>query len=75
MFDAANNETTSEGNQLLKVQPFINIILSKFQTIIFPQEDVCIDKTIISFRGRLSFQQYEPKRDINCFKAFQTLPY
>lgn len=79
MFHAANNETESQGGRLYKVQPLIDRILPKYQNIIIPQEDICIDETIIPWRGRLKFRQYVPNKrhryGVKVFKLCLTSGY
>ncbi|XP_049947991.1 uncharacterized protein LOC126456282 [Schistocerca serialis cubense] len=55
LFHASNNETRLEGDRLRKVQPLLDLIVPIFKDTIYPQEEICIDETIISFRGHLSF--------------------
>lgn len=62
MFHASNNETAPDGDRLYKVQQLIDLLLPKFQSVLNPQEEMCVDETIIPFRGRLSFKQYCPNK-------------
>lgn len=45
-------------NRLHKIDPLLKKLISSFQAAIIPEEDVCIDETLVPFRGRLSFRQY-----------------
>ncbi|KAJ8964042.1 hypothetical protein NQ314_005182 [Rhamnusium bicolor] len=41
-----------------KVQILISYLVSKYQKFYIPSETVCIDETMVPFRGRLKFRQY-----------------
>lgn len=62
LFHGSNNESLPRGERHHKVQPFINLLLPRFQKMLTPQEDMCIDETIIPFRGLLLFRQYVPNK-------------
>lgn len=53
-----DNETIVEKDRLGKLSPLLNILLAKFTEIYIPEQSVCIDETLVPFRGRLSFRQY-----------------
>jgi hypothetical protein len=57
MWHFSNNENLSQ-DRLQKISPLINILLEKFQNNVTPKEAVCIDETLVPFRGRLSFRQF-----------------
>lgn len=52
-----NNEIVTE-DRLQKISPLTNLLIKNFQKPITPKEDVCIDESLVPFRGRLSFRQY-----------------
>ena len=52
-----NNEIVTE-DRLQKISPLIKLLIKNFQYPIIPKEHVCIDETIVPFRGRLKFRQY-----------------
>ncbi len=45
-------------NKESKIQPFIDIILPKFQSTYILHLQVAIDESVINFKGRVSFRQY-----------------
>lgn len=57
MLHFSNNEVLTE-DRLQKLNPLVNKIRETFQRVIVPSEYVCIDETLVPFRGRLSFLQY-----------------
>ena len=53
----------ANSNRLFKIQPVIDHLLPKLQSI--PQQQVlCCDKQMISFKGHSALKQYIPKKDI-----------
>lgn len=57
MLHFSNNEVITE-DRLRKLNPLLKEIRETFQRVIVPSEYVCIDETLVPFRGRLSFLQY-----------------
>ena len=47
---------------LFKLRPFLKPLLAKFQSSYTLSKEVCVDETMIGFKGRLSFIQYMPKK-------------
>jgi hypothetical protein len=41
-----------------KISPLVTQLRERFQSVIIPEEDVCIDESLVPFRGRLAFKQY-----------------
>lgn len=66
-------------NRLHKINPLIEKLISRFQAAVIPDEEVCIDETLVPFRGRLSFRQYiknkRHKFGIKLFKLCVTKGY
>ncbi|KAJ8953498.1 hypothetical protein NQ318_023619 [Aromia moschata] len=55
----SNNESPS-NSRLDKIQTLVKLLVGKFQEAYVPNKTVCIDETMVPFRGRLSFRQYIP---------------
>lgn len=71
-FHMSDNENLPPDNRLYKISPLITMMNNKFQKICEPNESVCIDETMVPFRGRLSFLQYVPgKRHKYGIKLFK----
>ena len=49
-------------DKLYKVRPFLDIVLEKFKSCYQPHQHISIDESMISYKGRLSFVQYLPKK-------------
>ena len=41
-----------------KIQPFIDLISSRFKAVYIPHQQIAVDEAMISFKGRISFRQY-----------------
>lgn len=68
----SDNEDCPAGDRLYKISPLVKMLNQKFQHICNPKEKVCIDETMVPFRGRLSFLQYIPgKRHKYGIKLFK----
>ena len=54
-----------------KIRPFLSKLISNFQQAYTPFKNISIDESMISFKGRISFLQYIPKKPKKCgFKAW-----
>lgn len=58
MWHFSDNEKCPANDRLFKIQPLLDKLLEKFQAGNIPQQEICIDETLVPFRGRLSFKQY-----------------
>ena len=58
MWYFTNNEDCPPGNRLHKIQYLVKYLVSKYQLVLVPGDKICIDETMIPFRGRLKFRQY-----------------
>nr|CAH7716672.1 unnamed protein product [Callosobruchus chinensis] len=58
MWHLFNNQECPECDRLFKIKPLIHLLLERFQSAILPARDLCIDETMVPFRGKLSFKQY-----------------
>ena len=75
----SNNETAPPGNRLNKIADFTKLLISKFQETYVPGEEISVDESMISHRGRLLFRQYNPgkthKYGIKIFKLCEMSGY
>lgn len=58
MWHFSDNEDFSDTSKLRKLSPLLNHLKSKYQSVIVPEQNICIDETLVPFRGRLAFRQY-----------------
>ena len=45
-----------------KVRPFLNLLLNKYRNAYTPSQNLSIDESMISLKGRLSLLQFLPKK-------------
>ncbi len=68
----SNNEEASNGDRLFKVRQICDMIFENIQKLYMPDEEIAIDETMISHRGRILFRQYNPlKRHKYGLKMFK----
>lgn len=71
-FHLSDNQAPNNNNRLYKISPLVALLNKKFQSAVTADENVCIDETMVPFRGRLSFKQYIPgKRHKYGIKLFK----
>lgn len=58
MFHLANNDECPPNDRLHKIQSLVDMMNANFHRCMIPEESICIDETMIPFRGQLSFRQY-----------------
>ncbi len=49
-------------DKLYKIQPFMKLLIQNFKNNYIPYQHLSIDESMISYKGRLSFIQYLPKK-------------
>ena len=68
----AINEDISSNDRLEKIRPVIDDFKRKFRNCMNPTQNLCIDKSLLLWKGRLGFKQYTPsKRHRFGIKLFQ----
>ena len=68
----ANNEVTPDTDRLGKIKPIIDDFKRKFPNCVNPSKNLCIDESLVLWKGRLGFKQYIPsKRHRFGIKSFQ----
>ena len=60
-----DNENMLERGQpgydrLYKIRPILDHLFEKFQEIYTPRRDICVDESLLLWKGRLIFRQYLP---------------
>ena len=51
---------SEEHNKLYKIQPFLNLVIARFQEVYSPDRQLAVDETLIKFKGKLHFRQFIP---------------
>ncbi|CAK1600544.1 unnamed protein product [Parnassius mnemosyne] len=59
---ADNSAPRNPNNRLYKVQPLVDKIVNKSQQLLTPGDCVIIDESMVPFKGRLLFRQYNPSK-------------
>lgn len=68
----SNNEENDPKNRLSKVATIINHLNSNFKKYYKPDKIVCVDESLVPFRGRIVFRQYlKQKRHRYGIKVFK----
>nr|CDJ87617.1 piggyBac transposable element-derived protein [Haemonchus contortus] len=57
-FHFADNDAPDKSNRLYKIQPILDMLNEEFAAVYSPGKNVCIDESMIPFRGRVIFRQY-----------------
>ena len=57
-----DNPNQVEGDRLYKIKPVINDLRKKFRSLVIPYKNLCIDESLILWKGRLTFKQYIPTK-------------
>ncbi|PNF19822.1 hypothetical protein B7P43_G14053 [Cryptotermes secundus] len=56
-----NNEVQPQPTgRLFKIQPLLDILVEKFQTVYKPEQQLSLDESVIPWRGRLRIRTYNP---------------
>lgn len=75
----ANNEEAAPQERLHKIDKLLQLFIKKYQHAYTPGQKICIDETMIPWRGRLSFRQYIPNKrhryGIKMYKLCTSLGY
>ncbi|XP_014476746.1 PREDICTED: piggyBac transposable element-derived protein 4-like isoform X2 [Dinoponera quadriceps] len=58
MLHFADDRNSNGSNRLFKIQPVIDTLEMNFKKYYNPTKDMCIDESLIPFRGRIIFRQY-----------------
>lgn len=54
------DESKEENKKIFKILPIINHLKNKFQANYIPKREICIDESLMKWKGRLSFKVYMP---------------
>lgn len=70
----ANNDDMIPGDRLFKIRSVVNILNSTWKSLLKPSLRLSIDESLIGFKGRLLFRQYNPlQRDQIGIKTFSVV--
>ncbi|KAE9522198.1 hypothetical protein AGLY_017458 [Aphis glycines] len=57
-----NNIARDNTDRLYKIKPLMDMIFQKTQNLYTPGDTLVVDESMIAFRGRLLFRQYNPSK-------------
>jgi hypothetical protein len=57
-----HNEDISGNNPLEKIKPIIDGLKKNFSNCVNPTQNLCIDESLMLWKGRLGFKQYIPSK-------------
>lgn len=62
MWHFSNNEECPSGDRIFKLSPLMKMLELKYKELLLPGKTICIDESLIPFRGRLIMKQYIPSK-------------
>lgn len=62
MWHFSNNEECPENDRTFKLRSLTEKMIGRFSSLSTPGETVCVDESMIPFRGRLIIRQYMPNK-------------
>jgi hypothetical protein len=62
MLHCSDNEKQQAGDRLAKIKPVLDIFRKKVPSAFYPYQKICIDESLLLFKGRLFFRQYIPSK-------------
>lgn len=65
------NDVQANGDRLYKIREICDMLRGSFQNALYPFQHLCVDESLLLYKGRLSFKQYIPsKRNRFGIKSF-----
>lgn len=58
----SNKSNQVKGDRFHKIKPVINELRTKFKLLIIPYKNLCIDESLVLWKGRLSFKRFIPTK-------------
>ena len=49
-------------NKLYKIQPVLDLVVSRFKAVYHPERELAVDETLIIFKGRVHFRKFIPSK-------------
>lgn len=62
MLHFTNNQNQRRGDKLFKIDVVLQTLKKGFSDIFRPFQKLCIDESVVQWKGRLSFKQFLPKK-------------
>ncbi|XP_015748429.1 PREDICTED: piggyBac transposable element-derived protein 4-like [Acropora digitifera] len=58
----APSSDSADYNKLDRIQPFLDLVIVRFQEVYTPERQLVIDETLIKFKGKVHFRQFMPTK-------------
>ena len=58
----ADYDNLDDNDSISKVRPFLNIVQGLCKSVYTPEQEICIDESLMLFKGRLGLRQYIPNK-------------
>ncbi|KAG8239803.1 hypothetical protein J437_LFUL019419 [Ladona fulva] len=62
MLHFSDNNIPNSGDRLHKIRPVVDYLRATFRNTLVPFQNLCIDESLMLFKGRLFFKQYIPSK-------------
>ena len=57
-----DNTKIDGTDKLAKIRPMLNILVAAWQAAYYPNREICLDESMIAFKGRTGAMVYQPKK-------------
>jgi hypothetical protein len=57
-----DNKNQILGNRLFKIETVVESLQMKFRSVFRPYQKICVDESIVEWKGKLKFKQYIPSK-------------
>lgn len=58
MLHVSDNKKALPDERLYKIQPLVDLLLHKYNNSLIPEQNICINESLVPFKGRLKFRQF-----------------
>lgn len=62
MLHFCDNNEQADGDRLFKIRRIVDMLRLSFKNTFSPFQNICIDESLMLFKGRLAFKQYIPSK-------------
>lgn len=62
MLHFSQQDEENKSNRLYRIEKLLEIVNKNFQKNYTPSEEICIDESVVPFRGRIIFRQYNKQK-------------
>ena len=66
---------SADYNKLYKIQPFLDLVMARFQEVYTLERQLAIDETLITFKSKIHFRKFIPIKPSRFRRKTSTLFY